>query len=125
MPFALLAASAHNRCTSLVCSCYVASRNSDSKSEESSKSSNSNKRRSLATNKDGVMEEVCNNELLHGRGGKSNGCNGPHIEPTPLKSNLKKATAVETNQQRTETRKVSWPDAHGKDIAHVQVFETR
>lgn len=38
---------------------------------------------------------------------------------TPLKSNLKKSSSM------VEMRKVSWSDAHGKDIAHVQEFEPR
>ncbi|KAE8076227.1 hypothetical protein FH972_014890 [Carpinus fangiana] len=51
------------------------------------------------------------------------GSNGPHIEPPALKSNLKKTTIVDDNQLPVEKRKVSWPDAHGKDIAHVHEFE--
>ncbi|XVF84673.1 hypothetical protein PTKIN_Ptkin17bG0056400 [Pterospermum kingtungense] len=85
------------------------------------------------------MEEVGNNDELqlgqdrirNGGGSSSNSiCNnsgayGPYIEPiSTLKSNLKKTTTVDQeNQLRTERRKVSWPDAHGKDIAHVQEFE--
>lgn len=38
---------------------------------------------------------------------------------TPLKSNLKKSSSM------VEMRKVSWSDAHGRDIAHVQEFEPR
>ncbi|GKU98609.1 hypothetical protein SLEP1_g11593 [Rubroshorea leprosula] len=43
------------------------------------------------------------------------------------KSNLKKtekSLMVEDNPSKpTEKRKVSWSDAHGKDIANVQEFE--
>ncbi|XWS13474.1 hypothetical protein CRYUN_Cryun36dG0040200 [Craigia yunnanensis] len=56
----------------------------------------------------------------------SSGPNGPHIELIPTrKSNLKKTTTTvdQENQLKTERRNVSWPDAHGKDIAHVQEFE--
>ncbi|KAG4131294.1 hypothetical protein ERO13_D09G196800v2 [Gossypium hirsutum] len=61
------------------------------------------------------------------------GTNGSHIEPNPtLKSNLKKTTTAaaddndgEGELMKTERRKVSWPDAHGKDIAHVREFEPR
>ncbi|KAL0376892.1 UNVERIFIED_CONTAM: hypothetical protein Scaly_0806800 [Sesamum calycinum] len=43
----------------------------------------------------------------------------------PLKSNLKKtASTMEMNGKLSSgMRKVSWSDAHGKDIAHVQEFE--
>lgn len=84
------------------------------------------------------MEEFSNDESQgqeKSNGGNNSsrsnisGSNGPHIEPpTILKSNLKKTitTVLEENQLRTEQkRKVSWPDAHGKDIAHVHEFETR
>ncbi|TYI92054.1 hypothetical protein E1A91_D02G040300v1 [Gossypium mustelinum] len=80
------------------------------------------------------MEEVGNDDELqlgheirvtNGGNCSSIGTNGPHMELIPtLKSNLKKATATdEENQLKTQRRKVSWPDAHGKDIAHVQEFE--
>ncbi|KAL0456825.1 UNVERIFIED_CONTAM: hypothetical protein Slati_1021700 [Sesamum latifolium] len=43
----------------------------------------------------------------------------------PLKSNLKKnASTLEMNGKLSSgMRKVSWSDAHGKDIAHIQEFE--
>uniref|UniRef100_A0A7N2LXE2 Uncharacterized protein n=1 Tax=Quercus lobata TaxID=97700 RepID=A0A7N2LXE2_QUELO len=72
------------------------------------------------------MEELHNHELQLQNGGnysRSSGSNGPHIEHPTLKSNLKKTTIVDGNQLRLEKRKVSWPDAHGKDIAHVHEFE--
>lgn len=54
----------------------------------------------------------------HG-GGRS--CTAVSSEPcNHLKSNLKVKTEVDKG---LEQRKVSWPDAHGKDIAHVQEFE--
>lgn len=141
----LLAASAQNRCTALVCSCYVPSRNLDSKGEEidnrsssSSSSGNIKKRSGVGKNiKDGVMKEVGNiDELQFGQDRTNNGgsssssseTNGPRIELIPTrKSNLKKTTTIvdQENQLKTERRKVSWPDAHGKDIAHVQEFEQR
>ncbi|KAG6667784.1 hypothetical protein CIPAW_01G125200, partial [Carya illinoinensis] len=131
--FVLLAASAQNRCTALVCSCYVPSRSLDNRGEESNISSNSNnnKKQSPAEKKDGVMEKLHNYELqLQNKSNGSSYCrrsgtNGPQIERPTLKSNLKKGTTVGVgdNQQRIEKRKVSWPDAHGKDIAHVQEFE--
>ena len=46
-------------------------------------------------------------------------------EPSNLKSNLKKALVKESQPPSTEKRKVTWPDAHGKDIAHIQEFEPR
>ncbi|KAK4585791.1 hypothetical protein RGQ29_023126 [Quercus rubra] len=72
------------------------------------------------------MEELHNHELQLQNGGnysRRSGSNGPHIEHPTLKSNLKKTTIVDGNQLRLEKRKVSWPDAHGKDIAHVHEFE--
>ncbi|KAK6929613.1 hypothetical protein RJ641_003707 [Dillenia turbinata] len=55
---------------------------------------------------------------------RNSGPNGLLVDPTPLKSNLKKPTlVVDQEQQQRAQRKVSWPDAHGKDIAHVQEFE--
>ena len=87
--------------------------------------------------KDGVMKEVGNiDELQFGQDRTNNGgsssssseTNGPRIELIPTrKSNLKKTTTTvdQENQLKTERRKVSWPDAHGKDISHVQEFEPR
>ncbi|KAF4367292.1 hypothetical protein G4B88_026799 [Cannabis sativa] len=51
--------------------------------------------------------------------------------PFNLKSNLKKTVVNKDNQSskleeeeaKIEKRKVTWPDAHGDDIAHVQEFE--
>ncbi|KAB1203753.1 hypothetical protein CJ030_MR8G011185 [Morella rubra] len=77
------------------------------------------------------MEELHNHEsqLQNKSNGGSysrSGSNGPHSERPTLKSNLRKrTTTVGDNQHRLEKRKVSWPDAHGKDIAHVQEFEPR
>ncbi|KAI3469927.1 hypothetical protein Pfo_026590 [Paulownia fortunei] len=54
---------------------------------------------------------------------KSNASNGLQVEhrTAPLKSNLKRTTSmVEMNPGM---RKVSWSDAHGRDIAHVKEFE--
>ncbi|XP_021648722.2 uncharacterized protein LOC110641343 [Hevea brasiliensis] len=124
----LLAASAQNRCTALVRSCYVPSRSFSTKGEENNRSNNA-KNQILEEKTDGVMEEVSNNHESQGQeksnggsNGRSGGSNGPHIEPPTLKSNLKRTTTVEEiNQSRK--RKVSWPDAHGNDIAHVHEFE--
>ncbi|KAG2721147.1 hypothetical protein I3760_02G067800 [Carya illinoinensis] len=75
------------------------------------------------------MERFHNHELkLQNKSNESSYCgrggtNGPQVECPNLKSNLKKRTTVDDNQQRIEKRKVSWPDAHGKDIAHVHEFE--
>ncbi|THG12447.1 hypothetical protein TEA_027471 [Camellia sinensis var. sinensis] len=104
-------------------------REQDNNHRSSSSNDNRNKKRLQAANKDGVMEEVCNDHS-NGGGGGSNCTNGPHTDPTPLKSNLKKTTTptVEVITQPPRmigTRKVNWPDAHGKDIAHVQEFDPR
>ncbi|EEF44263.1 conserved hypothetical protein [Ricinus communis] len=114
--------------------------NYSNRGEENSNRSNnySSKKQILEEKEDGVMQELPNNhcDQLQGQE-KSNGAssgsnNGPHIiEPfttaATLKSNLKRTTTAvleENNQSRkAEKRKVSWPDAHGKDIAHVHEFE--
>ncbi|KAG8369719.1 hypothetical protein BUALT_Bualt14G0043100 [Buddleja alternifolia] len=45
----------------------------------------------------------------------------------PIKSNLKKSRMNHHHQLNSTAgilmRRVSWSDAHGKDIAHVQEFE--
>ncbi|KAK1435367.1 hypothetical protein QVD17_01131 [Tagetes erecta] len=42
----------------------------------------------------------------------------------PIKSNFKKTLVQEdVNPISSGIRKVTWPDAHGKSIAHVQEFE--
>ncbi|KAK8518537.1 hypothetical protein V6N13_028008 [Hibiscus sabdariffa] len=81
------------------------------------------------------MAEVGNNDELqsridtigNGSGGSSTGTNGSHVEGNQTrKSNLKKPVADDdrnTELTKTETRKVSWPDSQGKDIAHVREFE--
>ncbi|KAL1548345.1 hypothetical protein AAHA92_16588 [Salvia divinorum] len=102
----ILAAPAHNSCSSLVCSCYVASRNSDCKEDENGRKEAYNvgggRRRRRRSRETGFLESSkgVEIELAH-----------------PLKSNLKKSASM------VEFRKVSWSDAHGKDIAHVQEFE--
>ncbi|URD85711.1 Mitochondrial inner membrane protease subunit [Musa troglodytarum] len=102
--------------TTTVCSCYAPIKRQHSKSCEGSES-----KRVIAPMK-----------------GHANG-QGPPADPNlppppppplppPLKSNLKKPTTVGEQQMmmvRDERRKVSWPDAHGRDLAHVQVFHSR
>ncbi|KAF9686228.1 hypothetical protein SADUNF_Sadunf03G0136800 [Salix dunnii] len=135
----LLAASGQKRCTSLVCSCYVSSRNFNNRGEESNKT----EKGSFAEKKEyGVMEEVSAYESVQdhqksngGRDSRSSGpsgsSNGPHLETSTLKSNLKKTastTTIEENQEKIDhqKRKVRWPDiAYGTDIAHVLEFEPR
>ncbi|KAB5564881.1 hypothetical protein DKX38_004935 [Salix brachista] len=112
-------------------------RNFNSRGEES----NSAEEGSFAEKKEyGVMEEVSAYESVQdhrksngGRNSRSSGPsgsnNGPHLETSTLKSNLKKtasSTTIEENQAKTDhqKRKVSWPDiAYGTDIAHVLEFE--
>lgn len=118
-------------------SCYVPSRGFHNQGDENNSNNNNNsnitKKQFSAEKRDGVKEEVDNHEakgcdsgsINGGSNCRSSGSNGPHIEPSNLKSNLKKAVLVDENQSRTERRKVNWPDAHGKDIAHVQEFEPR
>lgn len=116
-----------------MCSCYVPSRSSGNKGGESV-----SKKRLFAEKKgDGEEAGSSYNERQgqgqeyyrrNDSGNNSEIVNGPHIEPTSLKSNLKRRTIMEEENQEqaaTEKRKVTWPDAHGKDIAHVHEFEPR
>lgn len=146
MVVVLLAATAQSRCTALVWSCYAPSRGFNNKSGEESSNNNTNTTKKLSQGEkgDGVMEEFGNHsnethdhqgcDISNGnnnnstRSGSINGPENHNIEPSNLKSNLKKTVVKENqnqNQSRTEKRKVSWPDAHGKDIAHIQEFEPR
>ncbi|EXB54804.1 hypothetical protein L484_019936 [Morus notabilis] len=138
-------------CFSMVLLCTI-KRVFNNKSGEESSSNNTNTNTNTNTNKklsqgekgDGVMEEFGNhsnethvhqgcdtsngNNNNSTRSGSINGPQNHNIEPSNLKSNLKKTVVKENqnqNQSRTEKRKVSWPDAHGKDIAQIQEFETR
>ncbi|KAK4425331.1 hypothetical protein Salat_1727100 [Sesamum alatum] len=130
----ILAAPAHSRCTSLVCSCYVASRNSDSREEESRRvrsiDDGSRKRVTAGSgnHRDGgmvFMEEISSHESR----GVDRSKNMQAESAAPLKSNLKRTASTTTMMEMmngklsTGMRKVSWSDAHGKDIAHVQEFE--
>lgn len=114
----------------------MAPRNSDSKDGESSRSgtiNNIHRKHRQSENKYGFFHEFCSDESevqvknTSGIGRDNDRSNAPQIEPVPLKSNLKKASeTLEFNQRlRMGSRKVNWPDAHGKDIAHVQEFEPR
>lgn len=106
-----------------MCSCYAPSGSFNNKGE-GSKTSTFYKTRSFAEKRDGVGQNFRNHELQDGSG---NGSNGVRVEFPNLKSNLKKKTNEEEEEKifATETRKVNWPDAHGKDIAHIQEFEPR
>jgi len=102
-PSSPLATSGQKTCTSLVCSCYS----------------------------------------IHSCSGEANGAhNGSSLFPSqssssqepslqskkpplaPLKSNLRKPLTKGEQRQR-RSREVSWPDAHGRDLAHVLVFHSR
>ncbi|KVI08261.1 hypothetical protein Ccrd_013381, partial [Cynara cardunculus var. scolymus] len=144
----LLAALAHNRCTSLVCSCYVPSRSNKGKEEEinnrsiNTRCSPPTPSPTSSSNKDhhlhpyGIIiedqqevhisdHEAKINGVSSGSRTNMNGGTKMPPTPTPLKSNLKKSTVIheEVGQLIKGIRKVSWPDAYGKDIAHVQEFE--
>lgn len=71
-------------------------------------------------------------EQVHQR--KNDGASGENMikmygtdhKGIPIKSNFKKTLVQEkANQISSGIRKVTWPDAHGKSIAHVQEFEPR
>lgn len=114
-------AAARSRCTAVVCSCYAPSHNIS----EGSKTSPIFRSPSIEEKRDGVKKKWRNHEVQDGSG---NGSNGIRLEFPNLKSNLKKKTKEKEEEEEncsTETRKVNWPDAHGKDIAHIQEFEPR
>ncbi|KAI3798139.1 hypothetical protein L1987_33408 [Smallanthus sonchifolius] len=142
-----LLASTHIRCTSLVCSCYVPSRSNKGETKEVTNNKSVNTKRSSpslesTSNKDhhhhhdhhhGILKDIhvyandheakINDVINRSRININGGMEGPST-PTPLKSNLKKSSIVhqKVDQLTMEIRRVSWPDDHGKDIAHVQEF---
>ncbi|KAK2643903.1 hypothetical protein Ddye_019098 [Dipteronia dyeriana] len=125
----LLAASAQNKCTALVCSCYVPSRNFNGRHEESNNRS-CKKLFSAAEKNSDEQELPYNNNYKETQlvQEKRIGSSNSREQFMTLKSNLKKATAVEENHiqlnSHSQRRKVvTWSDAHGKDIAHVQEFQ--
>ncbi|KAK9233253.1 hypothetical protein WN943_023502 [Citrus x changshan-huyou] len=118
-----------NKCTASVCSSYVTSTLQEVLAAVVKLAIEA-----TITSRD--MEKLRNNntEETQGQDKSINGCyNGPdhNIKPISLKSNLKKTTTMELeaenqvmNEKTTGRRKVvTWPDAHGKDIAHVHEFE--
>lgn len=118
-------------CTALVCSCYVSSRNINGRDNQEIVSRNVKIKQSCGENKD-YLGNQCNGDRDDGNG-NGNDSNGfhCHVESPPinLKSNLKKKSSgkLQENEVKSrragERRKVSWSDAHGKDIAHVHEFE--
>ncbi|CAF1923718.1 hypothetical protein YC2023_056610 [Brassica napus] len=112
-----LATLTREKCSALVRSCYVPSRTTCSSDDIITKQ-NTKVEDGLGFRGGGRWQ---NNQpsKRHG-GGRS--CTAVSSEPCNLKSNLKVKTEVDKG---LEQRKVSWPDAHGKDIAHVQEFELR
>lgn len=112
-----LATLTREKCSALVRSCYVPSRTTCSSDDIITKQN--------TKVEDGLGfrggRRLPNNQpsKRHG-GGRS--CTAVSSEPCNLKSNLKVKTEVDKG---LEQRKVSWPDAHGKDFAHVQEFDIR
>ncbi|CAN7138876.1 unnamed protein product [Brassica rapa subsp. narinosa] len=116
-----LATLTREKCSALVRSCYVPSRTTCSSDDIITKQ-NTKVEDGLGFRGGGGGRRWQNNQpsKRHG-GGRS--CTAVSSEPcNHLKSNLKVKTEVDKG---LEQRKVSWPDAHGKDIAHVQEFELR
>ncbi|KAJ4914906.1 Uncharacterized protein Rs2_00456 [Raphanus sativus] len=115
-----LATLTREKCSALVRSCYVPSKTTCSSGDIISKQ-NTKVEDGLGFRGggEGGRRRLPKNQpsKRHG-GGRS--CTAVSSEPCHLKSNLKVKTEVEKG---LEQRKVSWPDAHGKDIAHVQEFE--
>ncbi|KAK3187814.1 hypothetical protein Dsin_027375 [Dipteronia sinensis] len=117
-----------NKCTALVCSCYVPSRNFNSRNEESNNRS-CNKLFSAAEKNSDEQELPYNNNYKETQLVQEKIIGSSNSEQfMTLKSNLKKTTIVEENhiQLNTQSQRrkvVTWSDAHGKDIAHVQEFQ--
>lgn len=90
-----LASGKKNKCTSLVCSCYAPAPKNNIESKEVSSN--------------GYFNEPCLQTKQ------------------PLKSNIKKATTaiVTKEEEQQKQRKVTWPDAHGMNLAHVHEFQSR
>lgn len=112
-----------------MCSCYVPARNSDSNDDGEGRKDQKNQ--VFWSNKDGIFQGFRSDEARakvderNNANSFGNGCGGsnaPQVEPFPLKSNLKKSRR-EISDQIAEMRRVNWPDAYGKNIAHIQEFE--
>ncbi|KAI4342594.1 hypothetical protein MLD38_027203 [Melastoma candidum] len=129
----LLAASKKGRCTCLVYSCYASTW---------SFSSSSSNGCDAETPCNRTLQEVKSVSLVQGgtkdpgarsRSGssrricRSSSMSSEHRDPDSIqrsfKSNLrKKPPGTDRAPPGTDVRKVSWPDAHGQDIAHVHEF---
>ncbi|CAN7064881.1 unnamed protein product, partial [Brassica rapa subsp. trilocularis] len=114
-----LATLTREKCSALVRSCYVPSRTTCSSDDIITKQ-NTKVEDGLGFRGGGGRRWQNNQPSKRHGGGRS--CTAVSSEPCNLKSNLKVKTEVDKG---LEQRKVSWPDAHGKDIAHVQEFELR
>ncbi|KAK4856121.1 hypothetical protein QYF36_014321 [Acer negundo] len=125
----LLAASAQNKCTALVCSCYVPSRNFNNTHDQESNNRSCKKLFSAAEKNSDEQELPYNNNYKETQLVQEKRIGSSDSEQfMTLKSNLKKTTIVEENhiQLNTQSQRrkvVTWSDAHGKDIAHVQEFQ--
>lgn len=99
----------------------MASRNSDSKEEESVRDRTSFDSRKRPYNVGAGRRTSREGALFmdSSKKGKNIEISVEEAASTPLKSNLKKSSSM------VEMRKVSWSDSHGRDIAHVQEFEPR
>lgn len=113
-----LATSTREKCSALVRSCYVPSRTTCS--DEIINKSNTKDEDGQLGSRGGGGRRRRQHQPPKRHGGRS--CTAVSSEPCRLKSNLKMRTEAEKS---LEQRKVSWPDAYGKDIAHVQEFELR
>ncbi|KAI3823088.1 hypothetical protein L1987_04514 [Smallanthus sonchifolius] len=105
---------------SRLCSCYAPS--SSNKGNTEGKGSNRSNNKS--------HHQHVEDEQVHQ--GKINGVSsgsrikmyGADHRGIPIKSNFKKTSVQEdANQISSGIRKVTWSDAHGKSISHVQEFE--
>ncbi|KAL5990179.1 hypothetical protein ACLOJK_011076 [Asimina triloba] len=116
-------------CTSLVCSCYIPTGNNEDSNNNSSSNNNSELPSKQHPSSSHEAKGLESKETSSGGSGVGKVGGGPSsiaIEGPPLKSNLKKTTIVEEEcQLKNGKRKVTWPDAHGKDLAHVQEFHSR
>lgn len=129
---------AQNKCTGIVCSCYAPSREQAATATATvATTTNNNNSHELPSNpistQEVIGQPVGSNDGSNSNRGSCTSTNGKApqgsslnpLQEAPLKSNLKKTTIVEEPLVRDGKRKVSWPDAHGKDLAHVQEFQSR
>ncbi|KAK9072444.1 hypothetical protein SSX86_008878 [Deinandra increscens subsp. villosa] len=106
---------------SRLCACYAPSSSNKGNPEEKGGSRLDTKKhhQHVIIMKD---EQVCKGKINGGGGESRIKMYGADHRGVPIKSNFRKVQE-DGNQISSGIRKVTWSDAHGKSIAHVQEFE--